>query len=226
MSHELVAFRNEDWATLFGIFHDFRHDLESFLFTFCWLCTTQAGPNSKRRSFKEDGFANFEISSWVQTDCLAAASRKREVVEKEQPFKELIVSGFHEFFGDCGDLASAIRGILYPDFKSAYKRYHEARARGDMAAASNTVPKLPAENRQALDVFADIMDVLDDALEKFIQGAATERRASSGSVASLPSASPNGLNAEELEGVDGEGSADAVDGVVMRSLESSSKISE
>ena len=92
-----------------GISHTYRHDLESFLYVFVWLCIV--------RGFSLYGEDQKMIPKVLQSWCIGTykeiASTKIGLMDKNE-FEEVVVAEFPPQFKHASKVAKEVRDVLFP----------------------------------------------------------------------------------------------------------------
>lgn len=113
------------------IAHSPKHDLESLLYVFCYLCTVLAGPRRTDKVKKKNyptirpgssiyDFETTRLARWFyrgKKDMESLADSKGIDLGRPKTFEDNVVSKFHSYFEDMKECAHELRDLLDPDIK-------------------------------------------------------------------------------------------------------------
>ncbi|KAJ7120471.1 hypothetical protein C8R43DRAFT_82309 [Mycena crocata] len=106
MSVAVLIYGNSDWAE-----HEPKHDLESFLYVFIWICWHYAGPcNTERSNF--DIHATESLMSWVTGSYETIGRYKRDLMEHVEDWERIILHHFAPYFEPLKPCLTAWRQLL------------------------------------------------------------------------------------------------------------------
>ncbi len=95
--------------------HAVHHDLEALLYVMIWTCSTQSGPNNRKRQFN---YRASEIYMWNAGDGMKKSSRsiwdaKGNVMKDRSNFINLILVNIDNYFAPLKEYLLRLRDIIF-----------------------------------------------------------------------------------------------------------------
>ncbi|KAJ7094238.1 hypothetical protein C8R43DRAFT_908029 [Mycena crocata] len=107
MAVDVLVYGDSDWAE-----HEPKHDLESFLYVFIWICWHYAGPGAERKNF--DIYSpSHKLQKWVVgLDYEDIGRSKGYMMEHVQDWKRIILQNFAPYFEPLKPCLTAWRQLF------------------------------------------------------------------------------------------------------------------
>ncbi|THH03735.1 hypothetical protein EW145_g6048 [Phellinidium pouzarii] len=154
----------------------YYHDLESVFYVLCWICTTQEGPNSTRRS-PDFNFSGSDVAKWAgygrdAPDIELIRRAKEATVHDALNFEARVLRKFAPYFKPLHSCLNLIRAVLIfsptgfrpgVDHKKILEDWKDC---NDGPFPLEYLANIPPSQRDPKDVFEALNRIIDETLEE------------------------------------------------------------